>query len=143
MTVVLAKVFFDEVRSACASAAAALGLTGPQESQRVMPRADYKSAGVEYRVRLDDSDATVECSVKIETDTVRLTVGIEELAIAAGVVEKRGGISYSARNLKQLRKSLHGQADYLQQVHPFLADAAAAEQLMRQAGAREWNKDAP
>ncbi|WP_328778439.1 hypothetical protein OIE52_47105 [Streptomyces canus] len=136
---VSAKDFFAEVRTACAPTAATLGLTGPEETERVMPRATYKGAYVEYRIRLDDSDATVECSAKIETDTVRLTAGIEALAIAAGVVEKRGGISYSARNLKQLRKSLQGQADYLQRVHPFFADATTAESLMRQAGAREWN----
>jgi hypothetical protein len=69
-------------------------------------------------------------------------VDIEPLAIVTGVVEKCGGISYSARNLKQLRKSLLGQADYVQRVHPFLNDTATAEDLMRQAGAREWNKGA-
>lgn len=136
------KEFFDEVRAACAPTAATVGLTGPEETERVMPRASYTGAGVEYRIRLDDSDGTVECSAKIETDTVRLTADIEALAIAAGVVEKRGGVSYSARNLKQLRKSLQGQAEYIQRVHPFLAVSATAEGLMRQADAREWNKGA-
>ncbi|WP_217240227.1 hypothetical protein [Streptomyces sp. AC555_RSS877] len=122
--------------------AAALGLTGPEETELVMPRVTYKSAVVEYRIRLDNSEASVEYSAKIDTGTVRLTADIEPLAIAAGVVEKRGGISYSARSLKQLRKSLQGQADYLQRVHPFFADAATAESLMRRAGAREWGNGA-
>ncbi|MER5449908.1 hypothetical protein ABT065_30445 [Streptomyces sp. NPDC002764] len=56
-----------------------------------------------------------------------LTVDIEPLAITAGVVEKRGGISYSARNLKQMRKSLLGQAGYVRRVHPLLTDAATIE----------------
>ncbi|MDT0485313.1 hypothetical protein [Streptomyces doebereineriae] len=71
-----------------------------------------------------------------------LNVDIETLAIAAGVVDKRGGISYSARNLNQLRKSLQGQANYLQLVHPYYTDATTAESLMRQAGARVWRKGA-
>jgi hypothetical protein len=134
-----AKVFFDEVRTVYAPIAAALGLTGPEETERVIPCASYKSAVVEYRIRLDDFEGTVECSVKTQMKTVMLTVDIEPLAITAGVVEKRGRISFSARNLKQLRNSLHGQADYVQRVHPFLADADAAQELMRQAGAREWH----
>lgn len=137
------EVFFDEVRTVCDATAGELGLTGPAETGRVMPRAVYKGDGVDYRIGLDDSDGTVECSARIETDTLALTADIEALAIAAGVVEKRGGISYSARNLKQLRKSLQGQADYIRRVHPFLTDATRAENLMRQAGAREWTKGAP
>ena len=134
-----AKVFFDEVRTVYASIAAALGLTGPEETERVMPSAHYQGPIVEYRISLDYSEGTVGCSVELEADNFILTVGIEPLAITAGVVEKRGRISFSARNLKQLRKSLHGQADYVQRVHPFLADADAAQELMRQAGAREWH----
>jgi hypothetical protein len=89
---------------------------------------------------LDYMEGTVECRVTLQADTYFLTVEIEPLAITAGVVEKRGGISFSARTQKQLRKSLQGQADYVQRVHPFLPDADAAEKLMRQAGARTWCK---
>ncbi|MDQ1042025.1 hypothetical protein [Streptomyces sp. V4I2] len=135
-----AKVFFDEVRTAYAPTADVLGLTGPEETERVMPSAHYKGPTVEYWISLDYSEGTVGCSVELEADTYLLTVDIEPLAITAGVVERRGGISFSARNLKQLRKSLQGQADYVQRVHPFLIGADAAQELMRQAGARMWSK---
>ncbi|MDN3029410.1 hypothetical protein [Streptomyces sp. S.PB5] len=135
-----AKVFFEEVRTACAPAVAGLGLTGPDESDEIMPCSDYKGAVVEYRLRLNESEGTVGCSAMTETDTIMLTLDIEPLAMAVGVVEKRGGVSYSARNLRQLRKSLQGLVDYVQRVHPFFTDAATAQNVMRQAGAREWRK---
>ncbi|MFD4605377.1 hypothetical protein ACFWPQ_46110 [Streptomyces sp. NPDC058464] len=83
----------------------------------------------------------MDCVVGTGTKTVDLTVNVEQLALAAGVIEGRGEISYSARNLTQLRKSLSGQAKYVRLVHPLLADKAT-EPLMRQAGAREWKKPA-
>ncbi|MFI9833766.1 hypothetical protein ACIHIX_39465 [Streptomyces sp. NPDC051913] len=135
-----AKVFFEEVRTACASTAASLGLSGPDETDEIMPCSDYKGTVVQYSLSLNESEGTVRCSAMTETDTVMLTLNIEPLAMALGVVEKRGGVSYSARNLKQLRKSIQGQIDYVQRVHPFFTDAATAESLMRQAGAREWRK---
>jgi len=92
---------------------------------------------VEYRIWLDTQEGSVECDAKIHLADVDLVADIEPLAIAAGLVEKRGGISYSARNLNQLRKSLQGQADYVRRVHPFLADPATAERVMRSADARE------
>lgn len=137
-----AKGFFEEVRAAYAETAAVLGLSGPTETELVLPVSAYKGGGVEYEIGLDFREGGVECSVSTQTESVTLTVDIEPLAIAAGVVEKQGGISYSARNLKQLRKSLQGQAGYVRRVHPFLADSATAEALMRQAGAREWRKGA-
>jgi hypothetical protein len=66
---------------------------------------------------------------------------LEDVALAAGVVGLRGRVSYSARNLKQLRKSLLGQAEYVRLVHPILADSPT-EALMRRTGAREWSKGA-
>lgn len=135
------RIFFEEVRSAFAETASALGLSGPSETYLVMPVAAYRSGEVEYRMLLDRRDGTVECSVKTETDSVMFTVGIEALALATQVVDRRGRLSYSARNLKQMKKSLLGQAEYVRLVHPFFADAAP-EELMRQAGAREWLKNA-
>ncbi|WP_307035864.1 hypothetical protein [Streptomyces canus] len=58
-------------------------------------------------------------------------------------MEKRGGISFSAPHLKQLRTSLLGHADYIQRVHPLMADPAEVEDLMRRAGARQWAKAQP
>ncbi|MFI9833772.1 hypothetical protein ACIHIX_39500 [Streptomyces sp. NPDC051913] len=130
--------FFDEVRTAFAELADDLRLAGPEESERIAPSSHYKGARVEYRILLDVMEGTASCDVEIATDTVDLTVDIEPLAIATGVVEKRGRISYSARNLNQLQKSLRGQADYVRRVHPFLADPVTAARLMREAGAREW-----
>ncbi|MDV9176639.1 hypothetical protein R6V09_41750 [Streptomyces sp. W16] len=135
------KSFFEEVRAAYAETAAALGLSGPVETTLVLPVSAYKGGGLEYEVALNFREGGVGCGVSFDVDPViTLTVDIEPLAIAAGVVEKRGGISYSARNLKQLRKSLVGQAGYVQRVHPLLTDAATTEDLMRRAGAREWHR---
>lgn len=134
-----AKSFFEEVRAVYAGTAAALELSGPVETTLVLPVSTYKGGAVEYRVSLNFREGAVSCRVKTKTDSVTLTVDIEPLAIAAGVVEKRGGISYSAQNLKQMRKSLLGQAGYVQRVHPLLTDAATTEDLMRRAGAREWH----
>jgi hypothetical protein len=56
-----------------------------------------------------------------------------------GVVDKRGTVSFSARNLKQLKKSLVGQRAFIEPVHPLLSgDLESAMRLMRAAGAREW-----
>ncbi|MFE4663780.1 hypothetical protein ACFRI7_02995 [Streptomyces sp. NPDC056716] len=138
------KSFFDEVRTAFAATAAELELTGPEESNQIMPHSIYRGSGVEYRVGLDfESGGYVEITAKIEMDSVRLRAEVEPLAIAAGIVEKRGGVSSSARNQKQMRKSLVGQVDYLRRVHPFLADPATAEDVMRRAGARETEKRKP
>ncbi|WP_146608167.1 hypothetical protein [Streptomyces sp. NTH33] len=136
-----AKVFFEEVRAAYAEAASSLGLTGPAEAEQVMPVSAYRCGGVEYQIGLGFRDGVVECSASTETESVAFTASIEDLALAAGVVDLRGRVSYSARNLKQLRKSLLGQAEYVRLVHPFLA-GPAAEGLMRQAGARQWSKGA-
>ncbi|MFC4033344.1 hypothetical protein ACFO3J_17875 [Streptomyces polygonati] len=66
-----------------------------------------------------------------------LRCDVEILALAAGVVERRGGISYSAASLRALRRSLEGQADYVRRVHPTLVDGKGPE-MMRKAGAREY-----
>lgn len=138
-----AKAFFEEVRTSCAAMAASLGLTGPEEEDVVMPSSRYKGTVVEYWISLDYAEGTVGCRAVIDAEAYLLTVDLEPLAITAGVVEKRGGISFSARNLKQLGKSLLGHADYIQRVHPFLSEPAGAEDLMRHAGARQWPKDQP
>ncbi|MEV7391336.1 hypothetical protein [Streptomyces sp. NPDC091215] len=101
----------------------------------------YVGRGVEYGIGLDAREGTVDCTVGTESESVAFTVYIEELALAVGAIEARGRISYSARNLNQLRKSLQGQAEYVRLVHPLLA-ATATDELMRQAGAREQKKPA-
>lgn len=105
-----------------------------------MPVAAYKGDGVSYRVRLDDTEGSVECGVMVETDTGMLTTDIETLALAVRAVDRRGAVSYSARNVEQLRKSLLGQAEYVRLVHPFLT-GGDPEGVLRRAGAREWRKD--
>ncbi|MER8029579.1 hypothetical protein ABTZ78_11510 [Streptomyces bauhiniae] len=135
------QIFFDEVRAACQETMLSLGLTGPAEIDRVMPVSTYQGGGVEYQFGLDFREGAVECHVGTETESATFTAGIEDVALAARVVELRGRMSYSARNLKQLRKSLLGQAEYVRLVHPVLADSPT-EDLMRRAGAREWRKDA-
>jgi hypothetical protein len=133
------KVFFEEVRAAYAGAAASLGLTGPAETEHVLPVSTYTGGGVNYEISLDLREGTVECRANIEKESATLTADIEDIALAAGIVERRGNISYSARNLKQFSKSLQGQVGCVQRAHPLLADADVAEDLMRRAHAREWN----
>jgi hypothetical protein len=135
------KVFFEEVRAAYAVTSSYLELSGPAEAEHVIPVSTYKGDGVEYQIGLDPREGTVECSVSIAAESVTLTASIEDLALATGAVELRGRISYSARNLKQLRKSLSGQAEYVRLVHSLLS-GSAAEDMMRQAGAREWRRNA-
>ncbi|MFJ9707168.1 hypothetical protein [Streptomyces sp. NPDC101234] len=135
------KIFFEEVRAAYAETAGSLGLTGPAETENVIPVSAYAGGGVEYSIGLDVRAGTVDCTVGTESESVAFTVYIEEPALAVGAIEVRGRISYSARNHSQLRKSLLGQAEYVRLVHPLLA-AAATDELMRQAGAGERKKPA-
>ncbi|WP_406117733.1 hypothetical protein [Streptomyces sp. NBC_00989] len=135
------KIFFEEVRAAYAETAGSLRLAGPVETENVLPVSTYTAGGVEYSVELDIREGYVDCVVGTETETVDFTVNVEQLALTAGVIEVHGKISYSARNLTQLRKSLSGQARYVRLVHPLLADKAT-EALMRRAGARAWKKPA-
>jgi hypothetical protein len=135
------KIFFEEVRAAYAGTAGSLRLAGPVETENVLPVSTYTGGGVEYSVELDVREGYVDCVVGTETETVDFTVNVEQLALTAGVIEVRGKISYSARNLTQLRKSLSGQAGYVRLVHPLLA-GKATEALMRRAGARAWKKPA-
>ncbi|MFF1303101.1 hypothetical protein [Streptomyces sp. NPDC058307] len=56
-------------------------------------------------------------------------------------MDKRGTVSFSARNLKQMKKSLVGQRAFIEPVHPRLSgDLESAVRLMRAAGAREWRR---
>lgn len=135
------KVFFEEVRAAYSETASSLGLAGPTETEHILPVSTYIGSGVKYEIALDFREGTVECGACIETESAMLTADIKDLALAAGVVELLGRISYSARDLKQLRKSLQGQAEYVQRVHPLLSGADVAEGLMRRADAREWSKN--
>ncbi|MET7498335.1 hypothetical protein [Streptomyces sp900116325] len=134
------KVFFKEVRAAYAGAAGSLGLTGPAETEHVLPVSTYTGGGVNYEISLDFRGGIVECRASIDRESVTLIADVEDIALAAGIVERRGNISYSARNLKQFSKSLQGQVDCVQRVHHLLADSDVAEDLMRRAHAREWNK---
>jgi hypothetical protein len=136
-----ARAFFDQVHAAFVEVADRLGLTGPSESEFVLPTADYTGGGVEYSVFLELREGSVNTRVCIESESAAFTVDIEPLAVAAGIAEGRGGISFSARNLKQMKKSLAGQLRCVELVHPALSDdPVAAVELMRGAGAREWGK---
>lgn len=76
----------------------------------------------------------------LRTQDIWFTVDIEKLALAAGVVDKRGTVSYSARNPKQMKKSLVGQRAFVEPLHPLLrGDPEPAVRLMRRAEAREWS----
>ncbi|MFI7411283.1 hypothetical protein ACIBU0_21720 [Streptomyces sp. NPDC049627] len=139
MAVPAAKVFFEEVRAAFDSVAARLGLEGPVETERVLPVATYTRGVLEYETYLDQREASLEIHVGVRTKPTLFTAGVEPLAIAAGIVERRGGVSFSAHNLKQMKKSLAGQLRYVELLHPLLAgDTDSAVELMRKADAREW-----
>ncbi|KUO22051.1 hypothetical protein AQJ91_05535 [Streptomyces dysideae] len=125
------------MRAAYAETAARLDLIGPEEGRDVIPVSSYKVSELAYEVQLDVREGTVDTDVKVETDAIYLTMDIEALALALNVVEKRGGFSHSARNLKQLKKSLTGQVGYVELLHPMLS-GGEAEKVMVQAGARRW-----
>ncbi|WP_030043243.1 hypothetical protein [Streptomyces resistomycificus] len=137
------RVFFTEVRATCADAAARLGLDGPDEraSDRPLAVAAYTGSGVTYEVVLGLWDGHVEIHACRETESTLCKVSVERLTVAAGVVDRRGRVSFGARSLRQMRKSLAGQVRYVELVHPLVAgDADAAVELMRGADAREWSK---
>ncbi|GAA1334076.1 hypothetical protein GCM10009647_075510 [Streptomyces sanglieri] len=95
------KVLFEEVRAIYAGAAGSLRLTGPAETEHVLPVSTYTGSGVKYEISLDFREGAVECRANVEKESVTLAAGIEDIALAAGIVERRGNVSHSARNLKQ------------------------------------------
>ncbi|MFF7756455.1 hypothetical protein [Streptomyces griseorubiginosus] len=141
MTVSMPKVFFADVREAYTELAERLGLEGPVETEQVLPVSTYTRGAVGYRIYLDMSEGgSLRTAAGLRTPDIWFTVGIEKLAIAAGVVDKRGTVSYSARNLKQMKKSLVGQRAFVEPLHPLLCDdPESAVRLLRRAGAREWS----
>lgn len=132
--------FYREVEEAFAEVVADLGLKVLGSSGVVLPLCAFSGRGVRYEIGFDAREASVECRVKKLMEFSLLTASIEDIAITAGVVEGRGGLSYSARNVKQLRNSLTGQARYIRLVHPFLIQSEA-EDLLRRSGAREWVRE--
>jgi hypothetical protein len=143
MGVPAAKVFFAEVRALFAEVAEKWGLEGPseRESPLMLVTSSYNGGGVTYEFYFEWFEVCVEIHVLLETETRRFKADIEPLAIAAGVVEKRGGVSFSARNQKRMKKSLTGQLAYVELVHPLLTrDPESAVELMRKAGARERSR---
>lgn len=135
--------FLDEVRAAFAEVAGRLGLQGPGEGERDrhLAVATYTGSGVRYRVVLGLWDGDVETQVCRDTGATECKVGIGKLAVAAGVLDSR--VSFGARSLRQLRKSLAGQVRCIELVHPLVSgELEAAVTLMRAAGAREWSRPA-
>ncbi|MFD7698417.1 hypothetical protein [Streptomyces sp. NPDC059805] len=131
------KEFFQEVRAAYSGPLIRIGLDWPEETHDVMPVSSYRARELAYDVFLDVREGTVGTAVKVVTDDIYLSIDVEALALALEIVEKRGGFSRSARSLKQLRKSLEGQAAYVEMLHPLLRDGEA-ERVVTQAGARRW-----
>ncbi|MGW7420065.1 hypothetical protein ACWGJB_08370 [Streptomyces sp. NPDC054813] len=137
--------FFGEVRAAFAEVAERLGLDGPGagEPDRHLAVATYTGSGVTYQVVLGLWQGDIEIHACRETASTVCKVGIEGLALAAGVVDRRRGVSFGARSLRQLRRSLTGQIRYVELVHPLVSGAPdLALALMRAAGAREWRRPA-
>ncbi|MFE4177250.1 hypothetical protein ACFRR7_35305 [Streptomyces sp. NPDC056909] len=132
--------FYREAEEVFVEVVADLGLSVLGASGTVLPVYAFGGQGFRCEVGFDTQEADVECRVKILAQFSVLTASIEEIAITAGVVGGRGGLSYSARNAKQLRNSLAGQARYVRLVHPFLIESEA-EDLLRRAGAREWVRE--
>lgn len=137
--------FFGEVRTAFADVAERLGLDGPgtHEPGRHLAVATYRGCSVTYKVVLGLWQGDVGIHACRETASTECKVGVEELALTAGVVDRRSAVSFGARSLRQLRRSLSGQIRYVELVHPLVSgppDPALA--LMRAAGAREWRRPA-
>ncbi|MGW7239144.1 hypothetical protein [Streptomyces sp. NPDC054804] len=137
--------FFGEVRVAFAEVAERLGLDGPGagEPDRHLAVATYTGSGVTYQVVLGLWQGDLEIHACRETASTVCKVGVAGLARAAGVVDRRRGVSFGARSLRQLRRSLTGQIRYVELVHPLVSGAPdPALALMRAAGAREWHRPA-
>ncbi|MDN3024473.1 hypothetical protein [Streptomyces sp. S.PB5] len=135
--------FHDEVRAAFADVAGRLGLDGPGEGERDrhLAVATYTGSGVRYQVVLGLWDGDVEIHACRDTGLTECKVGIGKLAVAAGVAG--GRVSFGARSLRQLRKSLAEQVRCLELVHPLVSgEPGPAVELMRAAGAREWRRPA-
>ncbi|MFD4503289.1 hypothetical protein [Streptomyces sp. NPDC058457] len=140
-----AAAFHGEARTAFAEVAQRLGLDGPGggEGDRHLAVATYAGSGVTYKAVLGLWQGDVEIHVCRTTPLTECKVGIEGLAVTAGVVDRRGGVSFGARSLRQLRRSLAGQVRYVELVHPLVSgDPDTALSLMRAAGAREWRRPA-
>jgi hypothetical protein len=137
------KTFFAEVRTTCAEAARRLGLEGPTEREAGLPLAvaTYTGSDMRYEVVLGLWDGHVEIHACRATPATLYKVSVEKLALAAGAVDRRGGVSFSARSPKRMRKSLAGQFRYVELVHPLMTgNAEAAVALMRRADARAWRR---
>ncbi|MFG2964191.1 hypothetical protein ACGFZS_13015 [Streptomyces sp. NPDC048288] len=140
-----AEAFCGEVRAAFAGVAERLGLDGPGEAEtdRHLAVATYIGSAVTYKVVLGLWQGDVEIHACRRTALTECKVGVEGLALAAGVVDRPGRVSFGARTLRQLRRSLTGQVRYLELVHPVVSgDPDTAFALMRAAGAREWQRPA-
>ncbi|MFG2940590.1 hypothetical protein [Streptomyces sp. NPDC048282] len=140
-----AEAFCGEVRAAFAGVAERLGLDGPGETgpDRHLAVATYIGPAVTYKIVLGLWQGDVEIHACRRTALTECKVGVEGLALAAGVISRRGEVSFGARTLRQLRRSLTGQVRYVELVHPLLSgDPDSALALMRAAGAREWQRPA-
>ncbi|MEU6380466.1 hypothetical protein [Streptomyces sp. NPDC046909] len=137
MVVLSSKFFFREVCAVYEEVAQSLHLSGPDESEDYMPSSEYRCGELLYAVNLNQRAGLVSTTIRVDKKSIALSMDIEEFALSVGLVERRGGISTSARSQKQLRKSLLGQVAYVELVHPLLSDGKA-EEAMLQAGARRW-----
>ncbi|MGY4925389.1 hypothetical protein [Streptomyces sp. 900105755] len=140
-----AEAFRGEARAAFADVAQRLGLAGPGggEGDRHLAVVTYAGSGVTYKAVLGLWQGDVEIHVYRRTALTECKVGIEGLAVSAGVVDRRGRVSFDARSLRRLRRSLAGQVRYVELVHPLVSgDPDEALSLMRAAGAREWRRPA-
>ncbi|WP_329127178.1 hypothetical protein [Streptomyces sp. NBC_01465] len=131
-------VFFREVQEAFADVVSELALNGPVESELVIPVSKYAEGSVIYEISLDAREGSVNTSVELVVGDASLICDVEDVAIAVGTLESRGKISFSARNLKQLKKSLIDQVGCVPAVHSFMM-TPEGENIMRAAGAREWS----
>ncbi|MFI0976889.1 hypothetical protein ACH4SP_07660 [Streptomyces sp. NPDC021093] len=132
-----AESFCDEVRTTLGPLAREAGLEGPEVSSlEYLPTASYKQGAVRYDISLDPSEGQLVSTVTATLERSVLTAELEQVAIAAGITEARGRISFSARNLRQLRNSLLGHAQYISLLHPRLV-GGGSEEVMRRADASE------
>ncbi|MEU6380464.1 hypothetical protein [Streptomyces sp. NPDC046909] len=137
MAVPKARFFFEEVRAIYGEVADRFQLSGPVEKEWVVASSRYSVGELVYAVMLDRREGSVVTSVEVNSDSIFLSMELEDLAMALGVVDRRGGFSESARSQKQLKNSLLGQVVYVELVHPLLSEGKA-EAVMIQAGARRW-----
>jgi len=132
------KEFAGQAAQAFAGVAEEFGLEGPEESDVVLPSILFSIGVLKYEIVHDPHSHSVETRIAFELEASRLTVGLGNLVHAAGLGPAEQ-VKDSAHTVSDMTRSLETQVDFVKRLHPLLV-SAGAEDLIREAGAREWRR---